>query len=97
MKGTLKDKKIINQIFSAGKTRSDELIMVKSISSDVPGILVAVSSKKFTRAVDRNRIKRLMRESLKGVVLNGKSLAVVFLGDKVPTFDDVNSSISKLI
>lgn len=97
MKGTLKDKKIISQIFSAGKTRSDGLIMVKSISSDVPGILVAVSSKKFPRAVDRNRIKRLMRESLKGVVLNGKSLAVVYLGDVVPTFDVVKSSISKLV
>lgn len=97
MKGTLKNKTVIDTLFKTGKTRSDGVIMVKSMVSDVPGILVAVSSKKFPRAVDRNRIKRLIRESLKGVDIGNRAIAVVYLGNTLPTFDIIKSSIFKLI
>lgn len=97
MKNTLKDKKVIDTIFKTGKTKSDGVVLIKSIESDKTEILVTVSSKKFPRAVDRNLIKRLLRESLKGNTIKNKSLAVVYIGDSIPNFETIKSSISKLI
>lgn len=97
MKNTLKDKKVINNIFAAGKTKSDGIVLIKSIESEKSEILVTVSSKKFPRAVDRNKIKRLLRESTKGLDVKNRSLAIVYVGNELPNFETIRKSVSKLI
>lgn len=68
---------------------------------------VGVSSRNFRRAVDRNRIKRLIREAwrvqkneLKDLAAN-KSLAVfvffTYTGKELPSFVEVNSAMTKAI
>jgi len=61
-------KKDIDYLFSEGKSfivYPLRIIYVeKQLTSDIPvSILVSVSKKRFKRAVKRNRIKRLVRES----------------------------------
>lgn len=85
-------KKDVDYLFSEGKsfvTYPLRVIYVeKELISDIPvSILVSVSKKRFKRAVKRNRIKRLIRESYrlnknelsKSLSLQKKGLHIAFL------------------
>ncbi len=96
MKNTIKNKSDIDNLFKNGKSTYDNLIMLKWVDSTDTKYLFAVSSKKFKRAVDRNRVKRLMRESVSKISIRGKSIAFILRGDIVPTFNEINKSISNL-
>ena len=51
--------------------------------------MVTVSSKTFKRAVDRNRIKRLMREVI-------KAFDLIYLGKEVPTLETLKTEFNEL-
>ncbi len=93
----LKNKIVINELFEKGKYLSNGSVMTKFLESDSTGFLFAVSSKKFKRAVDRNRIKRLMKESARKINVNNKRIAFVYIGEGLPTFEIVNNSINNLL
>lgn len=93
----LKNKIVINELFEKGKYLSNGVIMIKFLESDSNGFLFAVSSKKFKRAVDRNRIKRLMKESARKINVNNKRIAFVYIGEVLPTYEIVNNSIINLL
>ena len=93
----LKNKIVINELFEKGKYLSNGSVMIKFLESDSNGFLFAVSSKKFKRAVDRNRIKRLMREVVRLNMIKDKSVAFVFIGDSVPTYLEIEKSIKGII
>lgn len=97
MKSTLKDKAKINKVFTQGTTLCDGVILVKTLASDKPEVLVTVSTKKFPKAVDRNRIKRLMRQAISKVNLPTKSIAVVYVANHMPTLNDIQVSLIKMI
>ena len=70
-------------------------------------ILVSVPKKRFRHAVDRNRMKRLVREAYRlnkhilWDALNGQEfrivLAFVCITDTLPTFYTVNKSVKKAL
>lgn len=94
---TLKNKKSINSLFESGKGLSSDLVFAKVLNSESSEFLFAVSSKKFKRAVDRNRIKRLMKESVRKLKIDNKNIAFIYIGDAIPSYNDINISISKII
>ncbi|MFT6845383.1 MAG: ribonuclease P protein component [Flavobacteriales bacterium] len=64
----LKSRKLIEQLFSRGKTLKKYPILLVYLEAETTQIkpfqvAVSVSKRKFKKAVDRNRIKRQMRES----------------------------------
>jgi ribonuclease P protein component len=64
----LKSRKLLNQVFAEGRSLNVFPLKVTYTSKDVEtiGITkigVGVSSRHFKKAVDRNRVKRLLRES----------------------------------
>ncbi|MEN8138314.1 MAG: ribonuclease P protein component [Bacteroidota bacterium] len=64
----LKSRKVISEIFSSGNSFSSYPFRVFYKKMDLPTDVVAqvgvsVSKRNFKHAVDRNRIKRLMREA----------------------------------
>ena len=55
----MRGKSEIDTLFEKGKYLSDGFVLIKFLDSDSTKFLFAVSSKKFKRAVDRNKIKRM--------------------------------------
>lgn len=91
----LKNKKVISNLFKEGKYISSDDVLVKYLNTE-PGFLYTVSSKKFKRAVDRNRIKRILRESTNGITPN-KSIAIIYIGEGLPNLEKTKSTIKYLI
>jgi ribonuclease P protein component len=113
----LKSRKIIERLFRNGKNFSVSPFRISYLFDDQvfcqqvnpPGVKfgVAVGSKNFKRAVDRNRIKRLMRETYRlqkkplqeSVVSQKKHLAlfVVYTGKGLPDFQTVNKQMGLIL
>lgn len=109
-KEKLKSKKLIESLFTEGKAVSKypfKLVYLKTEFTEEVKIQAGVSVPKrnFKRAVDRNRIKRLMRESYrlnKHLIFNNIEVSYAFmflyLGKDIPkNYDEVNKSMMKLM
>ena len=97
MRMSLKNKTEINKLFESGKSYSSRLVFAKVLDSTDSKFVFTVSKKKFKRAVDRNRIKRLMREVVVKEKINGKNIAFVFIGKELPTYNEVENSIKNIL
>lgn len=107
-KDKLKSKKTIEKLFSEGKsisvyplrlvylqTEFDDNVMMKTG--------VSVSKRNFKNAVDRNRIKRLVREAFRlkrhqyfNNISTQYAFMILYIGNDKPTFKLTNSAMDKL-
>lgn len=99
----LKSRKSIEQLFSQGRSFSNFPFRVLWMYTTIPAFPLqtgfAVSSKFFKKAVDRNRVKRMMRESYRlqknalkeKLVIQHKQLAVffIYMGNELPEYQDL--------
>jgi len=108
----LKSRKAIEQLFREGKSFSHfpfRVYFQKSTPATNENLQwgVGVSSRNFKRAVDRNRIKRLLRESwrLQKHTLNdflkgqpyGLQVFFIFTGKEIPEFEEMQEKTAKVI
>ena len=107
-KEKLKSKTLIEQLFTEGNSVSAYplrlVYMPADLKDDVPFKTgVSVSKRNSERAVDRNRIRRLMRESFrlhKHDYINNMSVPyafmILYIGKEKPSFDQVESKMTLL-
>lgn len=108
----LKSRKTIGRLFNReGQSFAKfplRLVYMEIEESEMPiQFTVSVSKKKFKRAVDRNRIKRQMREAyrlhkaplLEKLKQSEKKYAwmVIFTGSELPDYQQVEKAMKKLI
>ena len=108
----LKSEKSISQIFETGKSLSVYplrlIYQLKSPENNVPvKIGFAVPKKNFKRAVDRNLIKRRMREAyrlnkqiLQGenkVSVSGLEIMLIYQGKKSEDFEKISNCLKNLL
>lgn len=107
-KEKLKSEKLIAQLFAEGHTVAVyplRLVYLNTIFDDGIKIKagVSVSKRHFKKAVDRNRIKRLMREAYrlqKGTYFNNFSASyafmILYIGKDGTDFDALNLTMTQL-
>ncbi|MGQ0737619.1 MAG: ribonuclease P protein component [Bacteroidota bacterium] len=105
----LKSRKAIEELFEKGKGFSISPFRVAYLRTEATGLRVAVgaSTKNFKKAVDRNRIKRLMREAyrLQKIPLQkflqsqnkGISLFLTYTGKEIPDYAIVSGTVQKCL
>ena len=107
-KEKLKSKKLITQLFEEGKGISIypiKLIYLPTDYKDKPlQTGVTVSKRNFKSAVDRNRIKRLLREAYrrnKAQVFNNTdanfAFLFLYLGKDMPTFEQLDHKMKLIL
>ena len=96
-------------MFTEGKSRSNFPLKIiyapYNFEDEIPlKVGVSVSKRNFKKAVDRNRIKRLLRESYrlnKHIIFNnlGQKYICMFLylGKEKPTFQELNGKMERLL
>ena len=107
-KERLSSKKLIDQLFTEGKTFFSYPFKVfylfKETEEEFPvQVLITVSKKNFKKAVDRNKIKRLVREGyrknklLLHDYLNEKNksvlLGLVYVGETIPLSQEIEQKL----
>ena len=103
----LKNKEEIAFLFKDGIVTSNSII--KLIYSKKPGknyfhYTVSVPKKSFKKAVDRNKLKRLMRESVRNyykinstVLFPFNTSFFIFTGDSMKSYKEIKASIFHII
>ncbi|WP_445737300.1 ribonuclease P protein component [Mariniflexile sp.] len=107
-KEKLKSKKLIEQLFAEGKSVSAFPLRLVFLPTNFDENVVAktgvsVSKRHFKRAVDRNRIKRLMREVYrlnKTVYFNNMTtqyaFMILYIGKELPTIAQIETRMKHL-
>lgn len=104
----LSSRKDIETLFERGQSLAKypvRLVWMKCQDmGDYPvSVMFSVSKKKFSKAVDRNRIKRLLRENYRLLkpslyqALPGDTtilLGILFTGTDLPSFDDIQKGLN---
>lgn len=107
-KEKLKSKKLIDSLFSNGQSVSAfplRLVFMSTHFDD--GLLfktgVSVSKRHFKRAVDRNRIKRLMREAFRlhkaqyfDNISTPHAFMILYIGKEIPSLIQLENKMSQL-
>ncbi|MBT8266121.1 MAG: ribonuclease P protein component [Bacteroidia bacterium] len=108
-KEKLKSKKQIEQLFAEGSSISSfplRLVYMSTTNEDNFPVKtgVSVSKKHFKKAVDRNRIKRLLREAYrlhKNAFFNNitthYALMILYIGNDMPSFSQVEKAMLLLL
>lgn len=103
-KSKLKSNKLIEKLFSEGQSVSAFPLRLIYLRADVPNqVGVSASKKNFKRAVDRNRIKRLLREAYrhnkKMLIdnnISGYALMILYIGKDLPDYKLVSDKTQTL-
>lgn len=108
-KDRLKSQKLIEKLFLEGKSVTSFPLKLIYLKTEVAGdhtikAGVSVSKRNFKKAVDRNRIKRLLRECYRlnrDIYFNNIStsyaLMILYIGRDQTDFDTINSNIKILL
>ena len=101
----LTGKKKIEGLFKKGSSFYLGEFQVRHIRSDEPGpnqILISVPKRNFKRAVDRNLLKRRIREAYrlnKGLLADSNNLYIgfVYLSKQILNFQDIQAQLIKCL
>ncbi len=108
----LKSRTLISNLFGKGKAFYSHPFKIIWLETELPvkhnvQLLISVSKRNFPKAVDRNKIKRLLRESFRknksllNNILEKNSmkcaLAIIYQGKIIQKYNDIEQRMIKMI
>jgi len=99
----LVDKKDISLLFKKGKVIKEYPLLLYTMNSSKKKVLFSVPKKKVKRAVDRNRIKRQLREiyfnlsSFNKEITKSKTLGFVYISNTKTSSTLLKERMKKLV
>jgi len=87
----------MDELFKSGKKLYSPLIKLVYLPAAEKEIIISAPIRTFKRAVDRNRIKRLIRESIRKMEIGKYHLAIIYIGTKVESFENIKAELEKII
>jgi ribonuclease P protein component len=92
---SLKSKSIIDELFTSGRKSYNKTVNARFLPGESE-VLISVPMRLFKRAVDRNKIKRLMRESARKYENRGYFIALIYNSEKIENFKTIDDDINKI-
>jgi ribonuclease P protein component len=86
----------IEKLFTTGKKVYTKTFKIVSMPSEIGGVIISAPIKIFKRANKRNRIKRLVREAIKGRDFSNKMVAIIYNSPDIKTFFEIKSELNKI-
>ena len=87
----------IDKLFSEGKKLYTTTFKIVYLPSEVGEIIVSAPIKIFKRANKRNRVKRLVREAIRGLKFTDKkNICIIYNCSEIKTFDEIKTELKKI-
>ena len=110
-KEKLCSKLVINKLFKSGKSFKEFPIRIAYLpleeSDAAAKVLISVPKRRFKKAVSRNKIKRLIRETyrlnktelIENWQAQGKyfALAFAYIGNDIPDYHDLDGTMKRIL
>lgn len=93
---SLKNKKVIDSLFTDKASRSNTSMIRSRFIKGESEVMISVPKKIFKKAVDRNRIKRMMRESIRTKKNLGFTIAFIYNSENIESFEKIDNDIKKI-
>jgi ribonuclease P protein component len=86
----------IEKLFTTGKKVYTKTFKIVSMPSSEGAVIISAPIKIFKRANKRNRIKRLVREVIKGKDFSNKMVAIIYNSPDIKNFWEIKSELDKI-
>jgi len=85
----------IDNLFKTGKKSYGKILKVVSVAGNGE-IIISAPIKTFKRAVDRNRVKRLIREAIREVDLSNKNAFIIYNIAEIKSLQEIKEDFKKI-
>lgn len=86
----------VEKLFKTGKKVYTKTFKIVSMPSSNGGVIISAPIKIFKKANKRNRVKRLIREALKGRDFTGKMICIIYNSSEIKTFLEIKSELENI-
>lgn len=85
----------IENLFKTGKKSYGKILKVVFVAGNGE-VIISAPIKTFKRAVDRNRVKRLIREAIREVDFSNKNAFVIYNIAEIKTLQEIKEDLKKI-
>lgn len=90
------NKSEVERLFVSGKKVYTKTFKIVSMPSTEGGVIISAPIKIFKRANKRNRVKRLIREAIRGRDFSNKLVCIIYNLTEIKSLEEIKSELNKI-
>ena len=87
----------VDKLFATGKRVYTKTFKIVFMASENESVIISAPIKIFKRANKRNRVKRLVREAIKGLDTSNKLVCFIYNSPEIKTFKEIELELKKVV